>query len=141
MSNMKPAGYLNKFTGMIWNPEQQPGAESEPEIYEPLVRLSDVHGLVAECEALKERNRNNLKFIAEELGDPEFRAESVRTPNTDAFTKELRAQGVDEFAAHKREIAAGYKRNGCEESWVDDAEDCALGADLFAANLRAGRKG
>lgn len=52
MSNMKPAGYLNKFTGMIWNPEQQPGADSEPEIYEPLVRLSDVHGLVAERDAL-----------------------------------------------------------------------------------------
>lgn len=63
------------------------------------------------------------------------------TPATDAAITEIKAQGVDEFAAHKREIAAGYKRNGCEESWVDDAEDCALGADLFAANLRAGRNG
>lgn len=133
MSNIKPAGYLNKFTGMIWNPEQQPGAESEPEIYEPLVRLSDVHGLVAENEALKERNRNNLKFIAEELGDPEFRAESVRTPNTDAFTAELRAQGVDEYA--NATIAIGEDERNLDIIYAGNQ------AKLFAKHLRAGRKG
>lgn len=44
---LKPVAYRNNFTSVIWDSEQQPGAENEPEIYEPLVRLSDVLGLVA----------------------------------------------------------------------------------------------
>ena len=113
-----------------------------------------VHGLVAEnvravdaVTVFSKVTEEITEVICDEIGHEKV-AEILgafndlgNMPNTDAFTAELRAQGVDEFAAHKREIAAGYKRNGCEESWVDDAEDCALGADLFAANLRAGRKG
>lgn len=148
MSNIKPAGYINKLTGNIWRSEQQPGAEDEPETYEPLVRLSDVHGLVAENAAMREAINGVLTHCP--INDPDIDKACAAmicndalqsTPATDAAIAEIKAQGVDEFSAHKRDIAAGYKRNGCEESWVDDAEDCALGADLFAANLRAGRKG
>lgn len=45
---LEPIGYLNKMTGHIWTPIEQPDAAEHTGIYEPLVRLSDVHGLVAE---------------------------------------------------------------------------------------------
>lgn len=151
MSNMKPAGYLNKFTGMIWNPEQQPGADSEPEIYEPLVRLSDVHGLVAENEALKAfRPQPNGAAMMEaldvfEAGYDEYPegamfdafeilcCKRVSTPATDAAIAEIKAQGVDEYA--NATIAIGEDERNLDIIYAGNQ------AKLFAANLRAGRKG
>lgn len=144
MSNMKPAGYLNKFTGMICNPEQQPGAESESEIYEPLVRLSDVHGLVAENASLKDvvgLTVNNLYASGYEAKQNSmhpwesliFEGEkAMSTPSTDAFTAELRAQGVDGYALAFRENT--NMDFACNRGFYHGALD-------FSANLRAGRKG
>ncbi|MGP9420090.1 hypothetical protein ACT3RT_14000 [Ewingella sp. AOP9-I1-14] len=98
-----------------------------------------VLGLVAENVALKERNISNLQFIAEELGDPEFRVEAVQTPNADAFTAELRAQGADTVAEyHKARVddLIDVCRKRANEHKVS-----YLAARDVAANLRAGRKG
>lgn len=43
------------MTGRIWTPEEQPDAAEHIGFYEPLVRLSDVMGFVAENAALKAR--------------------------------------------------------------------------------------
>lgn len=150
MINMKPAGYLNKFTGMIWNPEQQPGADGEPEIYEPLVRLSDVHGLVAEIAALKDvvgLTVNNLYASGYEAKQNSmhpwesliFEGEkAMSTPDTEAFTAELRAQGVDEFASSIGAEAAGLSMSSNAYKAI---KSTVFRAVNFAANLRAGRKG
>lgn len=55
------------------------------------------------------------------------------TPATDAFTAELRAQGVDEFAKHCKQKA--------EVRFYNFFTDAGNTAEDFAANLRAGRKG
>lgn len=148
MSNIKPAGYLNKFTGMIWNPEQQPGADSEPETYEPLVRLSDVHGLVAENAAM----RNALSGVLTHcpINDPDIDKACAAmicndalqsTPNTDAFTEELRAQGVAEFAADMWKRGNELVAEGAQKSLVVQVRLAAKLADTYVDNLRAGRKG
>jgi hypothetical protein len=151
MSNIKPAGYLNKFTGMIWNPEQQPGADSEPEIYEPLVRLSDVHGLVAEnsravdaVTVFSKVTEEITEIICDEIGHEKV-AEILgafndlgNMPNTNAFTAELRAQGVDEFASNIGAEAAGLSMSSNAYKAI---KSTVFRAVNFAANLRAGRKG
>lgn len=146
MSNMKPAGYLNKFTGMIWNPEQQPGAESEPEIYEHLVRLSDVHGLVAENAALKGLIEMHAGGFAvcpncsheepSETDDVVALYRSTETPATDAAIAEIGAKAIDMFAAWQKDLAL-QSQGDIRHAYVGSVHD----ANKFAANLRAGRKG
>lgn len=110
-----------------------------------------VHGLVAESEAMKDINAwcrtdafqnmyRQLK-IAEAAGcdvidcmhDAMLTAimHAPATPKTDAFTAELRAQGVDELIENL--TSNGYMQ-GVEQEFSDEMR-------LFAANLRAGRKG
>ena len=95
------------------------------------VTHSDYQKLVAE-------NASMRKAIDETIGwqdsvDP-GNAESVRllvalqTPSTDAFTAELRAQGVDELANKLDGLPFNC---GVNHQYVVS----------FAANLRAGRKG
>ena len=149
MSNIKPAGYLNKFTGLIWNPEQQPGADSEPEIYETLVRLSDVHGLVAENAAMRKSINGVLTHCP--INDPDIdKACSAMicndalesTPATDAAIAEIREQsviiGIDfvrNMLIDYVEREAGPNRN--VPGLIKAAEKCVELSD----SLRAGRKG
>lgn len=39
-SHETPVGYLNKFTGILRNLEQQPGAEKDPTVYAPVYLVS-----------------------------------------------------------------------------------------------------
>ena len=154
MSNMKPAGYLNKFTGMIWNPEQQPGADSEPEIYEPLVRLSDVHGLVAETAALKDvvgLTVNNLYASGYEAKQNSMHpweslifegVKAMSTPATDAVIAEIGAKPLDNLAGVAETMLVKFCNAGV--SHCPEAVGWRLvkrQAESEAANLRAGRKG
>jgi hypothetical protein len=100
-----------------------------------------VHGLVAENEALKQAipkpkeidfhdDRLDDVSVAEQVGFNQAISKITKsmqeTPNTNAFTAELRAQGVDSLSLHME--LNGYSNE-------------ASGARAFAANLRAGRKG
>ncbi|PBI79653.1 hypothetical protein A8A01_09240 [Ewingella americana] len=106
-----------------------------------------VSGLVAEnaaikasVPALKEVSYENDSFddvsIAEEIGFNEAVSMMIKsippTPNTDAFTAELRAQGVYEYAqAFSENTNMDF---ACNRGFYHGALD-------FAANLRAGRNG
>ncbi|WP_314721541.1 hypothetical protein [Rahnella variigena] len=90
-----------------------------------------VHGLVAENAALNgaiERVSGVYK-----LSPHIQKLCEIKTPNTDAFTAELRAQGVDEYA--NATIAIGEDERNLDIIYAGNQ------AKLFAANLRAGRKG
>lgn len=99
------------------------------------VTYSDYQKLVAENAAMR-------KAIDETIGWQESvdlgNTESVRllvalqTPATEAFTAELRAQGVDEYAqAFSENTNMDF---ACNRGFYHGALD-------FSANLRAGRKG
>lgn len=51
---LETIGYLNKMTGHIWTPMEQPDAVDHLGIYEPLMRLSDAVALVAENARMRE---------------------------------------------------------------------------------------
>lgn len=116
-----------------------------------------VHGLVAENAALKsfgnklDEMHNDLngtgtgiqggvevacQQVALEAAMEEF--DAIETPNTDAFTAELRAQGADEFGSVFGKLCAELKSGSA--AWKA-AKGVAMRSASFAANLRAGRKG
>ncbi|WP_447868018.1 hypothetical protein [Rahnella bonaserana] len=84
-----------------------------------------VHGLVAENVALKKYAKIDDYDKCDNCGFESY-VMPIETPNTEAFTAELRAQGVDALALHME--FNGYSNE-------------ASGARQYAANLRAGRKG
>lgn len=117
-----------------------------------------VHGLVAESGAMKDINAwcltdafQNMyrEFkIAEAAGcdvidcmhDAMLTAimHAPATPKTDAFTAELRAQGLDAFAESVAEMHSKTETGSRLEVQLAFTGDAAVS---FAANLRAGRKG
>ncbi|EFD0645617.1 hypothetical protein FFW75_15560 [Escherichia coli] len=58
------------------------------------------------------------------------------TPATDAFLAEVRAQGVEMFAAHKRERQQALRRRSMRMS--EEAAGMAADAENFADELRKG---
>ena len=58
------------------------------------------------------------------------------TPDTDAFLAEVRAQGVEMFAAHKRERQQALRSRSMRMS--EEAAGMAADAEEFAAQLRKG---
>ncbi|MBU9829834.1 hypothetical protein J1779_07805 [Rahnella sp. FC061912-K] len=120
-----------------------------------------VHGLVAESGAMKDINAwcrtdafQNMyrEFkIAEAAGcdvidcmhDAMLTAimHAPATPKTDAFTAELRAQGVGEFAADMWKRGNELVAEGGQKRLVVQVRLAAKLADTYAANLRTGRKG
>ncbi|MEE8729780.1 MAG: hypothetical protein SOI28_05595 [Rahnella inusitata] len=88
-----------------------------------------VHGLVAENAALKKFIVDACVIPQEFYGDNKDAADFMpATPVTDAFTAELRAQGVDELAR-------------TFNSETIEGSSMVMVAKKFAANLRAGRNG
>lgn len=97
-----------------------------------------VHGLVAENSELKGLIEMHAGGFAvcpncshekpSETDDIVALYRSTETTNTDAFTAELRAQGVDELAR-------------TFNSETIEGSSMVMVAKTFAANLRAGRKG
>lgn len=86
-----------------------------------------VHGLVAENFALKKYAKIDDYDKCDNCGFESY-VMPIETPNTDAFTAELRAQGVEEFAR-------------TFNSETIEGSSMVMVAKTFAANLRAGRKG
>lgn len=60
----------------------------------------------------------------------------VQTPATDAFLAEVRAQGVEMFAAHKRERQQALRSRSMRMS--EEAAGMAADAENFADELRKG---
>ncbi|MDU6466774.1 hypothetical protein [Enterobacter hormaechei] len=63
---------------------------------------------------------------------------SVETPATDAFLAEVRAQGVEMFAANEMEWAAHWEKHGVKDGSVSRCIMVAQDAEKFAAQLRKG---
>ncbi|EOC1307569.1 hypothetical protein ACI09E_000734 [Cronobacter dublinensis] len=59
------------------------------------------------------------------------------TPATDAFLREVRAQGVEEFVKRLRDSADIYDKNGRHE-WADNNRVVADEGNVFAAEMRQG---
>lgn len=57
--------------------------------------------LAAENAGLKAVESNLVRNIINDLGDTEFQYEKVKTPATDAFLAEVRAQGVTEYSSKR----------------------------------------
>lgn len=62
--------------------------------------------------------------------------EGLKTPATDAFLAEVRAQGVEMFAAHKRERQQALRSRSMRMS--EEAAGMAADAENFADELRKG---
>ncbi|HCJ7390022.1 TPA: hypothetical protein NVL70_002812 [Enterobacter hormaechei subsp. xiangfangensis] len=87
--------------------------------------------MAAENAGLKQTESNLVRNIINDLGDTEFQYSRVHTPATDAFLAEVRASGVEMFAAVLR-------RKGDDAFFDAIAEAQANAADQFAAQLRKG---
>lgn len=61
---------------------------------------------------------------------------TLNTPATDAFLAEVRAQGVEMFAAHKRERQQALRSRSMRMS--EEAAGMAADAEDFASELRKG---
>jgi hypothetical protein len=100
-----------------------------------------VHGLVAENFALKKYAKIDDYDKCDNCGFESY-VMPIETPNTDAFTAELRAQGVDEFA---ETLGSPYEERGgrtYEDGFTRAVETIkVIRAPVFAQHLRAGRKG
>ena len=88
--------------------------------------------LAAENAALKSAVDHTIEWIESTNGDPcdVVILKGIRTPATDRIVAGIKADGVEEFAAHLR---ANY--NGASVCKI-----IALGADDFAKQLREGAK-
>ena len=101
--------------------------------------------LAAENAGLKQIPDQIVSFIGKlgssEIGRDtkekiEFAANKVKTPATDAFLAEVRAQGVEMFAAHKRERQQALRSRSMRMS--EEAAGMAADAENFADELRKG---
>ena len=101
--------------------------------------------LAAENAGLKQFPDQIVSFIGKlgssEIGRDtkekiEFATNKVKTPATDAFLAEVRAQGVEMFAAHKRERQQALRSRSMRMS--EEAAGMAADAENFADELRKG---
>ncbi|MEB5634522.1 hypothetical protein MWR46_22180 [Enterobacter hormaechei] len=106
---------------------------------------NEAAALAAENAGLKRFPDQIVSFI-EKLGSSEIgrdtkekievAANKVKTPSTDAFLAEVRAQGVEMFAAHKRERQQALRSRSMRMS--EEAAGMAADAENFADELRKG---
>lgn len=87
--------------------------------------------LAAENAGLKAENAEGCKWDGEQ-----WVGLSIETPTTDAFLAEVRAQGVEMFAAHKRERQQALRSRSMRMS--EEAAGMAADAENFADELRKG---
>lgn len=134
---LEPIGYLNKMTGHIWTPVEQPDAAEHPGLYEPLVRLSDAMGLAAENVALKKHAKIDEYEKCDNCGFESY-VMPIETPNTDAAIAEIGEKQIlalmDEIEDEASECPSGEGEHG---GLLAAITICAN----RVANLRAGRKG
>ncbi|WP_096205128.1 hypothetical protein [Enterobacter hormaechei] len=108
--------------------------------------------LEAKCAALAAENAglkdeiSNITFMRDDdfFGSTQRAQEvmgrlvNVKTPATDAFLAEVRAQGVEMFAANEMEWAAHWEKHGVKDGSVSRCIMVAQDAEKFAAQLRKG---
>ncbi|HHT3079865.1 TPA: hypothetical protein ACTYTK_001852 [Enterobacter hormaechei] len=99
--------------------------------------------LAAENAGLKAEHELALQYMEELRANfsmyKKFKCNSesgVDTPATDAFLAEVRAQGVEMFAAHKRERQQALRSRSMRMS--EEAAGMAADAENFADELRKG---
>ncbi|MCE1503622.1 hypothetical protein GT614_08290 [Enterobacter hormaechei] len=85
-----------------------------------------------ECEI----NGDELKYVVEPSEFDALTDLLDETPATDAFLAEVRAQGAEMFAAHKRERQQALRRRSMRMS--EEAAGMAADAENFADELRKG---
>ncbi|MCK7394136.1 hypothetical protein L8O14_11360 [Enterobacter hormaechei] len=85
-----------------------------------------------ECEI----NGDELKYVVEPSEFDALTDLLDETPATDAFLAEVRAQGVEMFAAHKRERQQALRSRSMRMS--EEAAGMAADAENFADELRKG---
>ena len=68
--------------------------------------------LAAENAGLKQAESNLVRNIINDLGDTEFQYARVQTPATDSYLAEMRAQGVEMFAALLTEMDISCTERG-----------------------------
>ncbi|MCM7293816.1 hypothetical protein [Enterobacter hormaechei] len=85
-----------------------------------------------ECEI----NGDELKYVVEPSEFDALTDLLEETPATDAFLAEVRAQGVEMFAAHKRERQQALRSRSMRMS--EEAAGMAADAENFADELRKG---
>ena len=85
-----------------------------------------------ECEI----NGDELKYVVEPSEFDALTDLLDETPATDAFLAEVRAQGVEMFAAHKRERQRALRSRSMRMS--EEAAGMAADAENFADELRKG---
>ncbi|QCZ40696.1 hypothetical protein FGL54_22735 [Enterobacter cloacae] len=109
------------------------------------VQLARSNALAAENAVLKQFPDQIVGFIGKlgssEIGSEtkekiEAAAKKIKTPATDAFLAEVRAQGVEMFAAHKRERQQALRSRSMRMS--EEAAGMAADAENFADELRKG---
>ncbi|ENV3743873.1 MAG: hypothetical protein E6260_20185 [Enterobacter roggenkampii] len=92
---------------------------------------NDVAALAAENAGLKAANAEGCKWDGEQ-----WVGISIETQATDAFLAEVRAQGVEIFAAHKRERQQALRSRSMRMS--EEAAGMAADAEDFADQIRKG---
>ena len=117
---------INEVKDMIESLESNGEVSIKEEKYLKVAKLCVQ--LAAENVALKESRNNLAEFIHEELDADYPLNMNLETHATDRFVAGIKADGVEEFAAHLR---ANY--NGASVCKI-----IALGADDFAKQLREG---
>lgn len=90
--------------------------------------------MAAENTSLKQSEKEFNDFCREEFS--EWEDDVTETPATDAFLAEVRAQGVEMFAAHKRERQQALRSRSMRMS--EEAAGMAADAENFADELRKG---
>lgn len=83
-----------------------------------------------------ENNGDELKYVVEPSEFDALTDLLDETPATDAFLAEVRAQGVEMFAAHKRERQQALRSRSMRMS--EEAAGMAADAENFADELRKG---
>ncbi|MFT2950612.1 hypothetical protein ACMWHU_27620, partial [Klebsiella pneumoniae] len=93
------------------------------------------HGLLRQEVYSADEHENQVDDPSNfEDGDPVYFR--VETPASDDFLAEVRAQGVDMFAAHKRERQQALRSRSMRLS--EEAAGMAADAEKFADELRKG---
>ncbi|MGT1784210.1 hypothetical protein SPM00_10315 [Enterobacter hormaechei subsp. xiangfangensis] len=115
-----------------------------------MVDYEDYAALEARCAALAAENAGLKKFCKDAAFDADYEAElgmerggftdalnNIKTPATDAFLAEVRAQGVEMFAEVLKNSGAAYQREFYADTgnaYIEASKD----AVEFAAQLRKG---
>ncbi|MGA6783793.1 hypothetical protein [Escherichia coli] len=109
-----------------------------------------IDNLEAKCVALAAESAGMKKFCKDAAFDADYEAElgmerggfsdalnEIKTPATDAFLAEVRAQGVEMYADNLDNVADDAERDGFDYA-VKFLRSEASGVRLFAAQLRKG---